>query len=541
MYARDDKTSADEAAQASFRAAVAVEKLGNPGRAEQELGQFVARYGKDESRLPQLVEAHFRLAKLQTQQRNPADATENLRKTAQLGKKLAPGSDAAEFAAEAAFQLAERRLADLEKQHIAGSGRELEASVADFNKKVNEAVVEYDQVLAYRRANWTLAAYFRMGYVFELYAKAMLNAPCPPEVRRLRADACDLYRTKIEESVSGIEEKAVARYAVTLDQAGRLGVSNAWTRLARTRANAYRPEKFPLIKDEHVAQQLLPDSSLGFRAAGSGEAAQQLPEIRSALLAGQYENAIVLSKLALSKDDRYVPAMLTLATAYYFLGKRELAAAIIGVAQSIEPDNAEAYLVLGYLALAKEDRIAATAAFKKATEHDANLGMAWHNLAAQYLHAKNYPQALQAAQRAVSLFPGPGLLGAELNYGSALRGMRRYDEAAAAYRHVIERDPQNADAYFNLGVLHLDAPQLAGLDAMGQRNAAIQYLMRYQDLAAHGSRDEAAEAYIKEAKAANERELRKQQRKQKTTGQLETSPHSLLAALPTQTKLGADR
>lgn len=520
QYARDEKTSAEEAAQATFRAALAVEKLGSPGRTEQELSQFIARYGKDERRLPQVVEANFRLARAQTQLKNPGGATESLRKTAQLGAKLPAGSDGAEFAAEAAFQLAERRLADLEKQRISGSGRELESSIADFNKKVNEAVVEYDKVLGYKRANWTLAAYFRMGYVFELYAKALLGAPCPPEVKRLGAEACDLYRTKIEENVAGIEDKAVARYVVTIEQAGRLGVANAWTKLARTRANAYRPEQFPLIKDEHVAQQLLPDSSLGFLPLARSEAAQLMPEVHSALLAGQNENAIVMSKLALAKDDRFVPAMLTLAEAYYFLGKRELAAAIIGVAQSIDPGSAEAYLVLGFLALAKEDRIAATAAFKKATELDANLGLGWHNLAAQYLLAKNYPQALEAAQRAVALFPGPGLVGAQLNLGSALRGVRRFEEALAEYKRILTRNPEYADAYFNLGVLHLDAPQLGGQDAIGQRNAAIQYLMRYQDLAGRG-RDDAAEAYIKEAKAAIEREQRKLQRKQKTTGSLQ--------------------
>ena len=37
---------------------------------------------------------------------------------------------------------------------------------------MQETVVVYDKVLTYRRANQTLAAYFRMGYVFELYAKA---------------------------------------------------------------------------------------------------------------------------------------------------------------------------------------------------------------------------------------------------------------------------------------------------------------------------------------------------------------------------------
>jgi hypothetical protein len=90
-----------------------------------------------------------------------------------------------------------------------------------------------------------------------------------------------------------------------------------------------------------------------------------------------------------------------------------------------------------------------------------------------------------------------------------------------AYQRVVQRDPQNADAFFNLGVLHLDAPGLGGLDPIALRNNAIQYLMRYQDLAKPGQRDEAAEAYIKEARAFIEREQRRQKRR---TGQLAPAP-----------------
>ena len=147
-------------------------------------------------------------------------------RVAQLGQKLPPGSDAAEYAAEAAFLLAEQKLQEVERQKIGGSGKELEASISAFNKKVQETVVVYDKVLSYKRANHTLAAYFRMGYVFELYAKAFLAAPCPPEVRRLGAEACDLYKNKIEENVAGIEECSADQYAdITLGLQGclRLG------------------------------------------------------------------------------------------------------------------------------------------------------------------------------------------------------------------------------------------------------------------------------------------------------------------------------
>jgi tetratricopeptide (TPR) repeat protein len=363
-------------------------------------------------------------------------------------------------------------------------------------------------VLTYRRANQTLAAYFRMGYVFELYAKAFLAAPCPPEVRRLGAEACDLYKNKIEENVAGIEEKALQRYAVTLEQAQKLGVSNQWTKLARQRANAYKPDTYPLTKDEHVAKQLILPGPVVTQ--DSSELGKLAKEARAAMYAGQYENAIVLGKLALAKDDHHVSSMLVLATSYYFLGKRELSAAIVGISQTIDANNAEGYVLLGFLALAKDDRIAATAAFKKATELDPASGLAWHNLSAMYLLAKNYEQALFACERSTVLLPG--LLTTQLNLGSALRGMRRFIEADTAYKKVVSAEPQNADALYNLGILYLDAPSMPGFDPVSQRMIAIRYLESYQD-ATRGTRDDSAEAYIKDARSAIEREQRRQKKK----------------------------
>ena len=135
---------------------------------------------------------------------------------------------------------------------------------------------------------------------------------------------------------------------------------------------------------------------------------------------GRYEDAIRQSKLALGRDERYVPAMIVLAKAYYYERKYELSTSIVDIAKSIDPNNAECLNLLGFIALTRDDRISATAAFSKATELDPNYGNAWDNLAAQYLFAKNYDGALQAAQKATQLLPT--FPKAFLNLGSAYRG-----------------------------------------------------------------------------------------------------------------------
>jgi tetratricopeptide (TPR) repeat protein len=525
LYENDPATPAAEINEAAYRIALLTDRAalrnGSPQTAIDEWQRFLrralphAQEGSDAKALEHSVEAHFRIGRAQEALHNPSDARDGYAKAAKLGQSLQPGSDAAEFAAHAAFILAERRISDLERLRIGGSGSELEQSISHFNSEVTVAIGDYEKVLGFHRATWTLAAYFRMGYVTELYAKALLAAPCPPEVRRLGEGACGMYRTKIEESVSQIEEKAVARYAVTLEQAGRLGVGNSWTREARSRLSAYRPDKYPLLHDEHIAQVLDADdsSATAISATASNAQARTLADAKAALSSQKYESAMVLAREVLAEDERQVPAILLLARAYYHRGKLDMAAALVGMAQQIDENNGEAYLLLGLLALARDEgeHLAATAAFKKATELDPSLGAAWHNLAAQYLHAKNYEQALPSAQRAAALVHGPASWDAECNLGSALRGLGRHGEAADVYRRLIERAPRYADGQFDLGILYLDAPPLGDLDALSQKRAALQYLLRYEELSGE-KRDEVAEAYIKEARTAVEREERKQKR-----------------------------
>jgi tetratricopeptide (TPR) repeat protein len=232
------------------------------------------------------------------------------------------------------------------------------------------------------------------------------------------------------------------------------------------------------------------------------------------LKGGRYEDAIRQAKIALGRDERYVPAMVVLAKAYYYQRKYELATSIVDMAKSIDGNNAECYNLLGFIALSREDRISATAAFRKATELDGRYGNAWDNLAAQYLYAKNYDGALEAAQKATQLLPT--FAKAWLNLGSAYRGKQQYAQAENAYKRAIQLDANYADANFDLGILYLDAKQMPGTDTITKFNTAINYLNRYKQLAGYRlTKDDPADTYIAEARQGIEREQHRLQRMQR--------------------------
>src|SRR5262249_12785025 len=152
--------------------------------------------------------------------------------------------------------------------------KNFKASLKKFRDEVQRMQADYGRVLNYRRATWTLAAYFRIGYVEELLSKnlaALLQAPCPADVMKIQKKqerlgappqefACTIYQDqltqKIEPEIAKVDEDVVKRYKTTLEQAAKLGVSNEWTKLARNRANAFKPEEFPMTKDEHVDLQM---------------------------------------------------------------------------------------------------------------------------------------------------------------------------------------------------------------------------------------------------------------------------------------------
>jgi len=237
---------------------------------------------------------------------------------------------------------------------------------------------------------------------------------------------------------------------------------------------------------------------------------------------GRYPEAVAEAKVALTKNERYTPAMLVMAKSFYKLHKYEWMKKLWEMMQANGASNAEKaeiYQLLAFLEVDQKNVPGAIVLFKQATENKPDDAVLWSNLGAQYLAAKNYTEAMPVLEKAASL--QPGFAKAHLNLGDAYRGGKEYEKAQAEYQRALQLFPNYADAVFNLGILYLDADKMPNMDLFAKNNTAIQYLQKYKQMM--GSTlpaSDPADTYIAEAQDKIKKEekrldrLKKQQERE---------------------------
>jgi tetratricopeptide (TPR) repeat protein len=242
------------------------------------------------------------------------------------------------------------------------------------------------------------------------------------------------------------------------------------------------------------------------------KAAQKLYDARN------YQGAVIQAKAALNKNERYTPAMLIMAKAYFKLGKNEWVKTLGDMmknAGASEAERSEIYQMLAFMEVDKKNTPGAIEQFRKAAEARPDNAILWNNLGAQYLVVKNYREAGPVLEKAVQL--QPTFTKAHLNLGSAYRGVKQYDKALAEYKQSLALFPRYADAVFNLGILYLDADKMPNMDTTAKLNTAITYLQQYKQMLIGASQSVPAEAdaYLNEAQEGIKKEQKRIERQKK--------------------------
>lgn len=251
--------------------------------------------------------------------------------------------------------------------------------------------------------------------------------------------------------------------------------------------------------------------------------------------ANNFEAAVSQAKVALTKNDKYTPAMLVMAKSYYKLHKYEWVRHLWKMMQAngaSQAEQGEMYHLLAWMEIEKNNVPGAIEMLKKATDARPENPVLWNNLGAEYLEAKNYKEAAPALEKAVQL--NPTFAKAFVNLGSAYRGLKDYEKAEGEYQKALQLFPNYADAVFHEGLLYLDAEKVPNMDTIAKLNTALANFSRYKRMM--GSligRDDPVDSYIFEAQDKITKEQKRIER-QKQQEQREKQRAAQKAAKPAE-------
>jgi tetratricopeptide (TPR) repeat protein len=214
---------------------------------------------------------------------------------------------------------------------------------------------------------------------------------------------------------------------------------------------------------------------------------------------GQLDAALKQAQEVLVRKPGDAGALAELALTYLAKGERDTASLVARQALDANPKSATAERAMGLIALGTGDDAAAFSAFSKAAQFDPEDTTARLNMGAVLLRAGAYAKAEEQYRAILQATADDS--SAQVGLAAALRGEsdaqhpKKLEEARAILERVVDRDPHNVAALFNLGVLHADFLKRPG--------EAKPYFQRFLDDApsGHPARAE-AERHVALANAA---------------------------------------
>lgn len=243
----------EDAPAAQYHAAVIFERMKDYRGQIAALQEFQKRFSKDPKQSELIVEAHRKIADAHRVLGSEKAEQQSLEECVAEYKRRGMKSDngiASNAAAEAQFRLSERDFEAFDKLKIGGKGKALETSVKTKLASLKKAAEAYNTVVPYKRIEWTLAGFYRKGFLLERLATSFVEAPIPPDVKRLGDEAIAAYQDQLGQQAAQFEDKAVEAYIVTLNEAKKARVlNNEWIRRTLESLNRFRPKEYPLLKE----------------------------------------------------------------------------------------------------------------------------------------------------------------------------------------------------------------------------------------------------------------------------------------------------
>ncbi|HEY3819423.1 MAG TPA: tetratricopeptide repeat protein [Polyangiaceae bacterium] len=220
----------------------------NAGRAK-DAAELYKRYITRAKNLDHRAQGLVLLAQAQLKTGDDRAAAVSLDEAVTLGKhrarELSPEGKYA--AAHARYMQGERVLAKFEQIQIAGDVKQLKARLKQKTELLKEAAKVFLDCVSLGVAEWTTAALFQIGHMYEAFGKALRDSPPPPEVKT--EDQKSEYQSQIEEFAVPMEERSLDAYENGWKKAIDIGIYNQWTAKMRDALGRLNSELYPPFKE----------------------------------------------------------------------------------------------------------------------------------------------------------------------------------------------------------------------------------------------------------------------------------------------------
>lgn len=221
------------------------------GRAEQNAGHAKAaadlyqRYLAHAKNLDHRTEGLVLLAQVELSLGDERGAAGALDQAVGLGKQRSRdlGGEGKFAAAHARYMQGERVLARFEQIQIQGDVKQLKVRLKQKTDLLKEAAKVFLDCASLGVAEWTTAALYQVGHMYEAFAKALRESAPPPEVKSEEQKA--EYQAQIEEFAVPMEERGLDAYENGWKKALELGIYNQWTAKMRDALGRLNSELYP--------------------------------------------------------------------------------------------------------------------------------------------------------------------------------------------------------------------------------------------------------------------------------------------------------
>jgi hypothetical protein len=189
---------------------------------------YVAKYPTNKENL---LEAMFKIGFAYEQKNMLQQANSEYQKVLNKYNELKSAGDFADdyFGAQATFRIAEMKHNQFAAIKLTPP---FQANLKKKQSAFNELLKAYVDVAKFNIADWSTAAFYRLGLTYEEFCQDILNSPAPPS---LQGDELKTYWTTINQQwIAPLQMEALKYYQTNDKLAAEHSVNNDW--IAKTRA-----------------------------------------------------------------------------------------------------------------------------------------------------------------------------------------------------------------------------------------------------------------------------------------------------------------